>query len=283
MGLYADPIHVNIVLKAVSGTAVLGESSSNLILLSSYSSMCAKLRTDAMTGDDTTAINSLSLSDPSPNGASNWLVTRAQAKAIGAIHDDSHVDGTFTFGAGFTYTFDPNNRNGGGVRGVFDYIGIALHEITEIMGRIEGLGTTFGLGKPGYLLYDLFRYQGPGQLDMTAGNNIYFSIDGGTVLAKEYNYPNGDGSDPQDWASGFGADACNAFVSSGNELVFSEVDKQVMDVIGYDRVSLANRREAVAKGYRVRETPSPLMGVPLETIATARVHVKTEGEQRAIP
>ncbi len=82
-------------------------------------------------------------------------MTTAQGKALGTVaaHDPAS-DGTFTFGEGFTYTFDPLNR---AVVGAFDFIGLAEHEISEIMGRIPGLGSLV-LGTPTFLPHDLFRY-----------------------------------------------------------------------------------------------------------------------------
>ncbi len=60
-----------------------------------------------------------------------------------------------------TYTFDPNNRGTGG----FDFIGVAEHELSEIMGRLPGLGNDFGLTDgPLYMANDLFRYTAPGVL-----------------------------------------------------------------------------------------------------------------------
>jgi hypothetical protein len=138
-------------------------------------------------------------------------------------------DGTFTFGAGFNYTFDPNNR---AVSGAYDFIGVATHEISEIMGRIPGLGTSIA-GHPSYMPFDLFRYSGAGTLNMTAGNSIYFSIDGGATNLKDFNFPNGGGSDPQDWKS-VTNDAFNAFASSGVQNDLTTVDVRAMDVIGYD-------------------------------------------------
>jgi hypothetical protein len=71
---------------------------------------------------------------------------------------------------------------------------------------------------------------------MTNGNGIYFSIDNGTTNLKNYNFPNGNGSDAQDWASGTN-DSFNAFSNSGVRNPLTLVDLRAMDVIGYDRTS----------------------------------------------
>ena len=105
---------------------------------------------DSRTADDATALGgggSIPAADPIP-GNHVFQVTQAQAKALGLIPDDAvTVDGTFTFGGGHMYTYDPNNR---AVAGRIDFIGTALHEFTEIMGRI-GLWAKTSAGDPGYM------------------------------------------------------------------------------------------------------------------------------------
>ena len=229
--LYNDPIQVNIVLAAVPGTGTLGGSSTALVGFFSYTTIRNALIADAVSPDDLTAIATLPVSDPT--GAQpglGWVTSRAQGKALGLIPSDATSDGTFTFGAGFSYTYDPNNR---AVAGKFDFIGVAFHEISEIMGRIPGLGTNFGDGGPDYLPFDLFRYTGLATRSFIGGSGNYFSINNGATDLKNFNFPNGNGSDPQDWASGAN-DAYNAFSSSSVLNALTAVDIQVMDVIGYN-------------------------------------------------
>ena len=227
---FHDPINVNITVTAVPGTTVLGQS---LFFSSvfSYSSVRTSLLADSKTADDATALGgsgSVAASDPVVS-THNWRVGSALAKALGLIPDDLITDGTFSFGAGFTYAFDPNNV---GV-GQYDFQGVAMHEITEIMGRVPGLGTVLG-GTPNYKPFDLFRYTGPGTRGLTGGGGIQFSLDGGTTLLKPFNNAVSNGGDAGDWASGTN-DSFNAFSSSGVKNGLSEVDFRVMDVIGYDR------------------------------------------------
>jgi hypothetical protein len=139
-----------------------------------------------------------------------------------------------------------------------------MHEISEIMGRIPGLGGSIG-GAPAYLLYDLFRYTGVGARGLTNGSGIQFSIDNGNTLLKAYNFPNGNGSDPQDWAS-VTDDSFNASVNTGVVEPLTTVDLRAMDVIGYDRVDIVPEPSAgillvsalLAGGLIRRRATSPL-------------------------
>ncbi len=134
------------------------------------------------------------------------------------------MDGSIGFASDVNYTFDPTNR---AVAGKYDFIGVAEHEITEVMGRLTfDLSTTF-------LPYDLFRFTNSGarSFDINA-TNAYFSVDNG-VTALRYFYTNSNFGDIQDWLSSGPADACDAFLSSGKKTVLSAADITAMDVIGY--------------------------------------------------
>lgn len=240
--LYSDPITININVMSVAGTSTLGQSSTYL-QYSSFSAITGALSSDSQTANDAMAVANLPSTDPI-TGAHDYIVPLAQAKALGLRPaDDPYTDGIFAFGAGYTYTFDPNNR---AVSGAFDFIGLAQHEISEIMGRIPGLGTTAITGVPAYLPYDFFRYSA-GVLDMTPGPNDYFSIDGGITNLKNFNNSNGYGGDPQDWASGSN-DSFNAYSSSGVENDMSLVDLQALDVMGYDLVPEPGRMVLLVLG-----------------------------------
>jgi hypothetical protein len=219
--LFSNNVTMNITVAAAAGTGILGQSSTNLDY-ADYSTM----RSAALANNPGLVIPA---TDPVA-GTHNWVVSTAQEKALGLAPYTINTDGIFTFGAGWNYTYDPNNR---AVPGEFDFIGIAEHEISEILGRIPGLGNTgFGDNTPDYLEYDLFRYTGSTtNVALTAGSNIWFSTDGGITDLKEFNTGAG-GSDPQDWASGTD-DSFNAFSSSGVENDITPVDIAAMQSIGY--------------------------------------------------
>src|SRR5205085_3026790 len=106
---------------------------------------------------------------------------------------------------------------------------------SEIMGRIPLMGENLS-GSTDYMLMDLFHYTGAGVRGLNNGVGRFFSINNGTTLLKAFNFPNGNGSDPQDWASGAN-DCFNAFGSFSVRNDLTPVDLRVMDVIGYDFAS----------------------------------------------
>ena len=231
-----DPINVNILITAVAGTGTLGQSNTSL-LLPSFTSMRDATHSDAKSADDTTATGasgSLSSTLTDPVGtAHDWLISKAQGKALSMTADNLTQDGKYTFGGGFSYTYDSANR---AVAGKIDYIGVSMHEFSEIMGRIGIQGTQSLTGNPDYMQMDLFHYTGAGTRGLNNGAGRSFSINAGTNLLKAFN--NGStGGDLQDWASGTN-DSFNAFSSSGVLNDYSAVDIRTMDAIGYDTVSV---------------------------------------------
>ena len=231
---YTDPINVNIKVTATPGTSDLGSSTTPFDTVDTYNNLRAAFAADSKTADDATTVgNGGSLAaGADPIGTAHMHnVARAQAKALGIRADDMQNDGTFNFGGGQKWTYDPNNRK---VAGSFDFIGVAMHEYSEIMGRTSIMGDTLGTGTPQYCAFDLFHYTGAGARGLSNGPGRSFSFNNGTTLLIAFNNNAANGGDLQDWA-GPAPDSFNAAGPPNEQDDLTPVDLQTMDVIGYDR------------------------------------------------
>ena len=132
-----------------------------------------------------------------PTGGAGVYVPDAEAKALGLISGTSTaIDGYIGFLSEPYYATDPNNR---AQPGMDDFVGIALHEISEAMGRRAEELSPVGA----FTVADLFRYSAPGVIAQD-GAGTYFSIDGGVTDLGNYYITGGD---YLDWNLTAGLDA----------------------------------------------------------------------------
>jgi hypothetical protein len=232
---FSDPFTINLHVGwgEINGSPLspgnLGQSSTLQQGFFSYALVRAALVNDARSADDAASIAHLPLTDPT--GGAPFVMSNAEAKALGLLAGNAPgIDGWVGFRSTAPYTFDPNNR---AVAGEYDFIGLASHEITEIMGRY-GLGQN-GASSGRYSPIDLFRYSSPGVLDLVPANNAYFSIDGGATAINIFNGTGG--GDLSDW-KGLTLDSYNAFLTLGQKLDATPGDITEMDVIGYNRATV---------------------------------------------
>ncbi len=226
--LYTNVMTVNLTVFFSSGVA-LGASSTSLTGNPTYAQLTNALRAARTTIADSNSVTSLPPNDPT--GGGTWWIPTAEAKAMngffGTATNDPSQDGAVTFASTVSYTFDPTNR---AVPGKFDFIAVAEHEISEVLGRIYSLN----VGGSGYVPYDLFRFTNSGahSLDVNA-TNAYFSPNGGVTALKSF-YTNAAFGDVQDWLSGTTADAYDAFITSGQKACLSSADLTALDILGYN-------------------------------------------------
>jgi len=155
-------------------------------------------------------------------------VNTANAKALGLNTGGAPSDGGIGFDSTATWTFDPTNR---AVTGAYDFIGVAMHEISEVMGRSSSLVPTCTGGNAcSESLLDLFRYTAPGQLDL-AGTNAYLSIDGGKSQINTFNGNQVIG-DLGDWSAS-PEDAYNYSAGTNQLLNISAGDNTELTALGY--------------------------------------------------
>jgi hypothetical protein len=174
------------------------------------------------------AIAGANLPVADPTGGGSFVFASAEAKALGLISDNLNTDGIFTFSNSAPYTFDPNNR---AVPGAFDWIGIAEHEVSEIMGRISILGSNFGAGNS-YDPNDLFRFVAPGVRNLAfGGNGNYLSIDNGNSVVPPLN--DNPGGDMADYSGANPGDPYNAFTGPGQAHALTQADVTNLEAIGY--------------------------------------------------
>jgi hypothetical protein len=165
--------------------------------------------------------------------AGSFFITSAEAKALGLVDPAAGLDGFIGFSNDAPISFGhllPKASQ-------YDAIGIAAHELSEIMGRVglEGatLVDTVGDVFPSvYTPLDLFRYTAPGAPDVTPSAG-YFSLNDGVTALLPFNDPS-NGGDAADWATAPSThgNAFNAFSPTGPSFV-TPIDILAMAALGY--------------------------------------------------
>ena len=228
--LFSNPITINIqvgygeVAGQVLGANDLGEGGPISLTGYSYDQARSLLANAASSSAAQTAVASLAGADPTHGGGIE--IGGAEAKALGLISaSGGEIDGAVGFAsAAGLFGYGTVDRTAGGK---YDFVGVALHELTHAMGRIslEGQG--------GQSVLDLYRYSAPGARDLTGNQTDYFSIDGGLTNIENF----ASSGDLGDWAKTAISDANSAQATQYDKMDFSSSDIEEMNVLGF---ALAN-------------------------------------------
>ena len=218
----------------IAGTVLpsgaLGSSSSS-VLSYSTSAVLGALHTEVSANSDPVKTNAVaSLSDVT---TPTVLLTTAEAKALN-LYSSVGTDGYIGFDSTAVWAF---SQVGTFAANAYDFTGTALHEITEVLGRISNYDGTPGIPT----LLDLYRFTAPGVRALasavTAGATNYFSTDHGSTNSGKFN--TNPAGDLGDWAAQAGGtvashDVAAAFTSPGIKADFSTADNQLLDAIGWN-------------------------------------------------
>ena len=163
-------------------------------------------------------------------GPNYFAMARAEAKALGLVAATStRNDGSVGFNSSLNWDFNP----AGGISG-YDFVGVAQHEIAEVLGRNTVITSSAGIGfyqKP----VDLFRYSAPGVQNYSYTDATYFSLDAGVTNLGWWDN-SGGGGDRSDWLTGSGGsypgDVQNAYLYPGATSL-SLADLALLGAIGW--------------------------------------------------
>lgn len=267
--IFTDPITINLDIGFENlGSGILGATTSNSIN-TSFSQIKSALVNDMQSIDDNIATqylpaNSVNFISNDSSGQvifdnnnttnnQSLSVNTANLKALGLLNSNS-TDATIKFSNQYSYDFDSSD---GISSGLFDFVGIAMHEIGHALGFVSGVDTIdyyTGSG-PGagfvssfdsfslLTTLDLFRYSndslnyGEGVRDFSARNiESFFSIDGGQTplapfAAGRYN---GDARQASHWKDNLNLGLFDPTTTAGELGLLSVHDLLALDVIGYD-------------------------------------------------
>jgi len=230
-----------------SGGFDLGSSSTVATGPYTYAQVTNALNNARSSTNDYSSVASLPAANP---GATNlWWVPYVEAKLLNMRTNsggyltflnpnDSVNGGSVGFhgtdsvpAINIVYAFNPTNR---AVPGAYDFIGVAEHEISEVMGRSYGLN----YGNEGYLPNDLFRFSAPGVRSLDySDTNAYFSVNNGLTELEPF-FPYFGEGDVQDWNPGAAPDSFDESAGSGKIYPLSPADIIAMDVLGYNLTAI---------------------------------------------
>jgi len=272
---FSDNVTVNITTGfAVLGAGILGQASSSYFT-TNLSTLKSALAVDATSADDATMVAGLPVGSTYSKyingtttnagaahvetGVTGLRMTTANAKAIGLLAaNNTLVDASITFSSLFAFDF---NRLDGIGAGLYDFIGIAIHELGHAMGFTSGVdildinsnGTT-GLFPdvafdPYATVLDFTRCSAVSQaaganMDWTIGTaQKDFAINGSCTALISNAWSTGvnfgDGMQASHWKDNLGIGILDPTAAPTGALnVVTANDLLALDVIGWNKVGV---------------------------------------------
>jgi hypothetical protein len=196
----------------------------------SYSDVVAALNADRTSANDFQAMSHVAAgSADTATGKSLVWFTYAQCFALGF---NCGVQGLRDISINLSLV--DSNRADGVASDKYDMFAVVLHEMDEFLG-VGGPGSSVGSGYPYLGIEDLFRYSSAGVRSYTtAGDDAYFSIDGGATMLARFNQE--WGADYADWwsAGPHTPSAQDAFGTPGVAADYHAAERVALDVVGWD-------------------------------------------------
>src|SRR5271166_1591923 len=243
---FSNPITINISVgwgeedgNAITNPAAVAQSHSNGDVFG-YNDVRNALIGAAQTVIDQIAAATLPTSDPTGGTTigGNIYISQAEQKALGLRDaNDPGLDGSVGLNSSSTFFLDGQPGAIGNPAGTtqYDAVGALVHEMSEVMGRVAGLGQktyATSVNTNQYTALDFFRSLGPDDRDLTPGPGTSFSVDNIHMLSPYDDSTTPAGNDGGDWApSVIGDSFGDATPSKVGAL--SPVDIAEMNVLGY--------------------------------------------------
>ncbi|MEJ7808566.1 MAG: NF038122 family metalloprotease [Telluria sp.] len=177
-------------------------------------------------------------------------MTRANMRALGLVAaKDNVLDGTINFSSNFAWDFNPDD---GISSNLYDFIGVATHEIGHALGFISGVDILDGNRSRNFsdaaftwvAPADLFRCSDDSvaagaDIDWSADNrDKYFSLDNCAERIAMFSNGRtfGDGQQASHWKDSLGLGILDPTAGRGELLSISQLDLQLFDAIGWNVV-----------------------------------------------
>jgi hypothetical protein len=209
-----------------------------------YETIVYYMDQNAKTLDAFQALSTLPEQNPDPYyldynpGVFEYYLPQAQMKALGFggppyNYTFLYSDGRIGFNPAVRWCYDQMTCSDAESDGETDLQSVVMHEVTHLMGR-----TMPDLNHQIATPYELFDYRGAGVRNMhSLSGGGYFSIDSGTTaLAYFTTLVTSLG----DWNGSISGDAFNSESLLHGVMSMSEADFKAMDILGYQRILLAD-------------------------------------------